>query len=194
VTGQVTEAAMLWAVVGGLCGFLVGAISSIILGRADRSSTAVILGAIAGLCGAIGGGLTPLAVAAADGVLPPVVSSAIARGIAGSAAGVFGYGWSWWTIEKVDEEGNEELQQPEPKATTWTPSEPRRKRNLGPILRLLPILAVSAFSLVAAFVTAPSQVALALLAIGLLGLSAAGALLSQECRIRELERRLRGWR
>ena len=73
----------------------------------------------------------------------------------------------------------------------WVLGRGARKRHLlnWPLLRVLPVLAVSAGALVAAAATAPSQVALALLAVGLLGLTIAPVLHNQEKRLRALERR-----
>ena len=195
VEENVGEAIAFGVAVGATCGLLTGVASAILFGRGNRAKAVVVLGFGGGSVGATGGGLTPAALTAAEGVLPPLVSSSLAWAIAGLLAGPIGFCWSLWTTsrETVDEEV-EGSSQPPPRATTWVPHERRRRRNLGPVFRFVPILGVSVGSLVAAIVTAPSQVALALLAVGLLGLSIAGALMSQERRIRELERRLRGWK
>jgi hypothetical protein len=58
-----------------------------------------------------------------------------------------------------------------------------------PLARLLPLLVVSAGSLVGAAVLAASGAAPALLAVGALGLSLAPVLHGQERRLRALERR-----
>lgn len=193
VKGNVAEATALGVGIGAACGLMIGVAEAILFGRNNRAKAVVILGIGGGLFGAIGGGLTPTALNAGHSILPPLVSSSLAWAVAGLLAGPIQHCWSRWTISREDAEDDDEgSTQPQPKAATWMP-EPRRRRSTGPILRFLPMLVVSLGSLVGAAVIAPSQVALALLAVGLLGLSVAGALLSQERWIRELERRLRRW-
>jgi len=88
-------------------------------------------------------------------------------------------------------EVDEDSDQPQPRVM-WVLRESGRSLREWPLYRVLPVLAVSAFSLVGAAILAPSSIALALLAIGLLGLSVAAVLHGQEKRLRRLERRFRG--
>lgn len=65
-----------------------------------------------------------------------------------------------------------------------------RAQSTGAFVRVAPVLMVSVACLLAVGLSAPSPVGWAMLAVGFLGLAAAWAVLGQERRIRELERRL----
>jgi hypothetical protein len=71
----------------------------------------------------------------------------------------------------------------------WVLRDYPRRLFKFPLSRLLPVLAVSMFSLIGAAILAPSSVSLAFLAIGLLGFAVARVLHNQEKRLRALERR-----
>ena len=190
----VVTAAVLWAGIGTGCGFLIGGTASFLRWEQNRGTPTVVRAGIGAGTGAVGGGLTPVAVVLADGLLPAVVSFSLAWAIAGLLAGLAGYFLSRGAVEPAedDEEDEEATARPAIKGVTWTPREGTRRTLAFPILRLVPILTVSVFALVAAAFLAPSSTALALLAIGLLGLSVIVPLHSQERRLLNLERRFRG--
>jgi len=191
----VTDAALVMAGGGAGAGVIVGVAMGLLRGGEHRRRAAAALGSCGALAGAVGGVLSQLPGIIADAKLLLAVTSSLAWAFAGMLTGIVGYIWSRWSIERPEvEDEDEEPAQPPSAGETRIPREPSRKVRPRPIiLRLLPILAVSAGSLVAAALLAPAMVAFALLAVGLLGLFVAAVLGDQERRLRDLERRFRGW-
>lgn len=74
----------------------------------------------------------------------------------------------------------------------WLLGEPERKWRINrSLLRVLPVLLVTAWALVGTALLAWDDVAIALLAVGVLGLAIAFVLYRQEERLEALEQRLR---
>jgi hypothetical protein len=182
-------------IIGVGVGLPIGVAAGLLRGSEHRGRITTALGACGALVGALGGVLSQLPGVTAVGGLPLAVTSSLAWVIAGMLAGLVGYGWSRWGAEAPEPEDEDgEPVQPPSAGETWVPPEPARRVRPGPvIIRLLPIVAVSAASLVGAAILAPATVALALLAVGCLGFFVALVLGNQERRLRDLERRFRGW-
>jgi hypothetical protein len=157
--------ALLHAAIGEGYGLLVGAVVGFLRGKGKRLLSALVLGFGCAFFGGFGGGLSVLAAAIADERVHPVISSSLAWAVVGFLMGLCGYRWSHSTAEHVE------------------PSETD--------VRLLPMLLVSACSLVGATIFAPSGRSLALFAVGVLGLSVALVLHNQDTRLRALENHFR---
>jgi hypothetical protein len=134
-------------------------------------------------------GSTPVVMTAARRWLTPEVSSTIYWAVIGLLTGLVGYTWGRKRQPAVlaDEEElpGERLERTPARRAV------RRPAPAGPLVRLLPIFALSSGCLIAAILGRPSPAGWAVLAVGLLGFAAAWAFAGQERRIRELERRLR---
>jgi hypothetical protein len=173
-------------------GLLAGAFVGLRRVPRDHGTTSLVLGLGGAVIGGIGGGLFIPAIAVSDSWLHPLVSSSLAWAFAGLLAGLGGYDLSRELAERAEAiEGEEDGDQPRPRLM-WVLRESKRSLREWPLYRVLPVLAVSAFSLVGAAILAPASVALALLAIGLLGLAVGVVLHDQEKRLRRLERRFCG--
>ena len=133
------------------------------------------------------------AVEVTRGELHPLLSSSLAMAVAGFFAGLCGYLLSRRPTEPDEPPDEEEEAEPPAVKIEWLLREPKRKWRIDPaFVRVLPVLAVSVGALLGAARLAPSEVALALLAVGLLGLAVAWVLYRQERRLDALERRPRG--
>lgn len=188
-----------WAVTaGGGFGLLVGASAGACLGTrgrgfSNRLEASLFCGAVAAIATALGG-LSVSAVVNWLVALPPVLSSALGFSAAGLLLGLGGYAWSRANVAATEAEDildEEAIQTPGAgKAAIGT-----RRVAAGfarPGLRFLPALLVSVAALVAAALVDSRGAAVALLAVGLLGLSVVPVLWNQERRLRELERRFHG--
>ena len=189
-----TEDTLLLAVFGGGCGLVLGAVAGTFHRRPDRVTSVVVLALGFGLTGALGGGLSVPAVLAFAGALHPDLSAGFAWAVAGALAGLGGFAWARWTAEPTGEPDEpigdfEEHASPAPPGIAWVPAARPLDGRLA--AQLFPTLAVAGFALVAAALPAPSP-SLSLLATGLLGLTVAVALGSQERRLADLERRSSG--
>ena len=181
--------AALGAVYGVLGGALVGLCHQ---QRGERGQRALILGFGGLLFGALGGGLSALAVGAFDR-LHPIVSSSLAMTAVGFVAGLCGCLVSRWLAEEPQAPEEEDESAAPPVTIEWLLREAKRRWRLNRALeRVLPVLAVSAAASAGAAVLIPSEVALALLAVALLGLAVSWVLYHQELRLEVLERRPRG--
>jgi hypothetical protein len=180
--GQVLDAAL---VLGGLTaalGAVVGGVAGLVCGGSGRAVVGGVAGLVGAALGAAGGGLSPLLAAAAGGALPPELSSALAWVAIGFLGGVVGYTWGREPGEAAA--GAEEPAGPPRSATA-------SGRGLGgPVGRVLPAATVAVCCIIAALVAPPSAAGWAVLAVGLLGLGVVWALIGQERRLRELERRV----
>jgi MFS family permease len=169
-------------------GLFVGGFVGFLRGREQRFASAVGLGFAGGVFGALGGVLSVLAVATAPKVAP-VASSSLAWAALGFIAGLGGYIWSRATREQA-ERWEEDDAPPEGKTIQWVLRERVRRRRERPLPRVLPVLIVSIASLVGAAAVNSLEPAVALVAVGALGLTAAPLLYGQDRRLRALERRL----
>jgi hypothetical protein len=142
----------------------------------------------------------PHAIIAMAPRVSPILGSAMCFATFGFATGMSAYAWSCWTATRVNVASETDLDddhRQEPGAgTAWTPDDtprPARAAATGSrgVLRVLPVGMVSVGSLVGAAVVAPSQAAIALLAVGLLGLALIPILRNHERRLAALERRFR---
>jgi hypothetical protein len=202
VAEELEPETVLAVTLGGVAiGFIVASVAALLLLRDDGASTsrswrAAVWGLWIGLATGTGSGLSVLAVVIARGALPPELSSSLGFAVAGLLAGLIAYSQSHVTADREDEEEDEEPGQPPGAGTAWVPDDSPRPVRLSArtrsILRLLPVGAVSLASLIASAVVAPSHAALALFAVGLLGLALLPVLWSQERRLAAMERRFRG--
>lgn len=192
IVGHTLSAALLLGTLSVVTGLVTGVFVGLLRGGDERGTAAIALGMIGVLTGIIGGGLSAPAVVALGEWLHPLVSSSLAWALAGLIAGLLGYEWSRWMhppAEPTDESESEAGTAP-PRVEWILHQEPRRLRD-WPLFRVLPVLVVTAFVLVGAAVLAPSDAALALAAVGVLGLAVALVMQVQEYRLRHLEARLR---
>ncbi len=192
IKGHTLGAALLLGTPSVITGLVMGVYVGLFRGGDERGTAAIALGMIGVLTGVIGGGLSAPAVVALGEWLHPVVASSLAWALAGVIAALIGYEWSRWThppAEPTDEDESEARAAP-PRVEWILHQEPRKLRD-WPLFRVLPVLVVTAFMLVGAAVLAPSDAALALAAVGVLGLAVALVMQVQEYRLRHLEARLR---
>jgi hypothetical protein len=180
------------AAAGGIIGLAAGVAGGVWSGRQSRLAAGIAGGTGFGLAGAIAGGLCPALVAATAESLPPEVASTLVLGAIGGVVGLVGYTWGR-SAEPADE--MELTDEAAPRDVEWSvdrpaAEEPAPARN-GALIRVAPVLMVSATCLAAMLVSPVSPVGWAMLAIGALGLAVAWALLRQERRIHELEQQLR---
>jgi hypothetical protein len=196
-----TETALAFTLGGVVIGFVVAAVAALLLLRAYGASTsrswrAAGWGLRIGLATGTGGALSVLAVVLARGVLPPELSSSLGLAVAGLLGGLIAYSESRATLAHENfEQEDDEPGQPPGAGVAWAPDSPppaRLSARTRSLLRLSPVGAVSLASLVAAAAVAPSGAALALLAVGSLGLALLPTLWSQERRVAALKRRRRG--
>jgi hypothetical protein len=189
VAYRTADPALLRGTLGEGYGLLIGGILGFLRGRERRFASTVALGFAGATFGALGGALSVVFVAAAGPGVNAVVSSSLAWAAAGFAAGLCGYVWSLATREQAKPvEGEEEPQ--EDKTVQWVLREPPRRWRDRPLVRVLPVLVVSVASLGGAAAVNSLEPAVALAAVGALGLSAAPLLYDQDRRLRALERRL----
>lgn len=187
-------AALVMALGGAVSGFLVGGV----VGLTRRSRWPALAVVVIAVLGALGGGLcVPVMIACAPR-LNPLAGSALLWALVGALAGATGYAFRPRPIrpDSLDED-EEEPAVPAPRIE-WLLRETKRrllKRVLTPALvRVLPVLTVSAGAFVGAALVAPSDVWLALAAVGALGAAVALVLYRQEQRLSALERRFTGRR
>jgi hypothetical protein len=171
-------------------GFLVGAAVGLLSGHGrrvfgSRFGSSGRLGLLGGLTGLVAG-LAPLLAVGLGQWVPPEVGFGLAGAAAGLVAGVIGHAWTRKAAEPEMEVSDEGEPAEERVVTAARPRQP-----WVPMLRLLPVLAVSGLTFVAASAIVPPGTRVVLIAVGLLGLAVAYVQAGQERRIRELERRLR---
>ncbi len=171
---------------GAACGLLAGVAVSVGRRRGGSNAAVLVLGGTAH--GILAGGLSVLAGAVTPPV-HPLLSSSLAMAVAGFLAGLCGY----VILHQPAKPSEPPFDEDEPAAPAvkveWLLRESKGPWRISrPLLRVLPVLAVSAGALAcAAF--APQ---LALVAVGLLGLAVARVLYRQEQRLDRLEERSRG--
>jgi hypothetical protein len=183
---------LLGAALGGLYGILAGAV--VVGFRRANERLALVAGG--GFFGALGCVLAVLAVAATAPEMHPLVSSSLAWAVVGALACATGYVCARRIVETepiADLEDEDEDTVP-PKRIEWLLREVKRRVLNRSMRAVLPVLIASVGALVAAALVAPSEVWLALFAVGVLGLAVALVLYRQEERLRALERRLPGAR
>jgi hypothetical protein len=195
----VQQAMSIAAWIGLICGVVVGLVSWVFL-RQSANTTERLPNSIfwiggCGIATAIGGVLSVLCVVAAGKALPVEVSASLGFASAGFIIGVGGCVLSPRPKPLYQPELDEkETSQPPGEGEAYLPADPppthKPMRRPSP-LRLLPVVAVSLSTLVAAACTAPSNTALVFLSVGLLGLSVLPVLWNQERRLVALERRFR---
>lgn len=179
--------------VGALIGLLAGALVGLSWGGHQRFTFAALLGLLGVLTGVIGGGLSAPLVAYFGDALHPVASSALAWALAGAVVGLIGCNWARWARlpAPADEQPGGDEPAPAPPRVEWLLQQQERRIRDWPLFRILPVLTVSACALVGAVVFAATEKALALAAVGALGLAVALVLQVQEYRVRNLDARLR---
>ncbi len=191
MSGDTAEIAAVRAAIGAGYGVLAGAAVGFLRGP-RRFDSAFVLGAAGAAFGALGGGFSVLAVASAPRV-HPVVSSSLAWAVVGFLMGTFGYLWTNRNAPPTElldfDEDTEHSAGPKVK---WVLREGKGRWRDWAVVRVLPVLLVSAGTLIGAAIDAPSELSAALAAVDVLGLSVAFVLYGQETRIRDLERRSRG--
>ncbi len=189
--GDATEFAFYFVVLGSVGGLLAGVLVGCCQ-SGERFSNALTLGIGGALFSAIAAGSSIFAIAAAGNQLHPFVSSSLSMAFTGLLAGLSGYGWSRLTAPPVEtDEYDEDTDTPPGAKVEWLLRAPKTKRlRLSrATLRVLPVLVATAGAFAGAVVLAPAEVAFALLAVGLLGLSVGWVLYRQEQRLEALERR-----
>jgi hypothetical protein len=187
---RAVEVALFGAALGAVYGFGAGAAVACGGWRNGRRGGTLVAGGT--LFGALGGGTSVLAVAATSAHVHPLVSSSLAWAVVGMLAGWSGYHWSRWLALSAEEA--EEKDAIPPKRIEWVLRERTRRGPSRSLLRVLPVLVVSVAALLGAAFVAPSDAWLALVAVGVLGLSVALVQYRQEERLRALERSFRGGR
>jgi hypothetical protein len=185
------------AATGGGSGLLVGVIAGACFGTrgrgfSNRPEAALVCGAGAAVAVAIGGALSAYAVTPLAGVLPAGASSALGFSVSGLLLGLGGYALPRPTPPPFKPEDEEESVSKPGAGKAAIGTRRTRPGFAWPGLRFLPALGVSLGALVAAPMVGSPGAAVALLAVGLLGLSVVPVLWNQERRLRELERRFRG--
>ena len=175
-------ASLAMAAAGAVSGLLVGAFGP----RSGRSCRSALLGVVVG---ALGGGLSVPVMLWCAPWLRPAASSSLLWTVVGALAGLTAYGFrsapTTSTTEGVEEE---EYAVPRTRIE-WLLRETRCRVLNRSTRRVLPVLVVSASALVGAVVIAPSEVWVALVAVGALGFAVALVLYRQEERLRVMERR-----
>jgi hypothetical protein len=171
------------AVLGAVHGLLAGVTAGLACGRHRRVANGLALAAGCTALGALGGGLSMFA--AGSSRLHPVASSSLVWAFGGFVAALCAYLWSHRTEPEEDEE-----EQPADAKVEWVLRGRTRWRE-RPWVRVLPVLLVSAGAFAGAVLFALSELSLALLAVGILGLVVALVLYNQECRLQKLEKRFR---
>jgi hypothetical protein len=161
------------------------------LNRAGTSgSQALVLAVVAAAFGATAGALVgPVSVACSEW-MPRSAASAFVWAVAGFSLGLSGYAISRWKTHTA-EEFDEEDKPPRGPIVQWLLRECKRRLFDRALLRVLPVLLVTMWALGGAALLAPDDVAIALLAVGVLGLSVSLVLYRQEERLESLEQRLR---
>lgn len=180
---------ILHAIIGAGYGLFGGAVLGFARGKGHRFATALALGIGGAVFGTLGGGLSVFAAAGGSPRLDPVASSSLVWAAVGFVAALCASLWPHPTAGQTELfEESEDAEQPVRPKVERTLIERRRRRDRA-WLRVLPVPLVSAWALLGATVFAPSDLSVALLAVGVLGLAVTLVLYGQECRIRELERR-----
>jgi hypothetical protein len=170
-------------------GMLVGALAGAFRRSGERASGVLVLGAGGALFGTMISGASVLTATAMGQEMPSLVSSSLAVAAVGFLAGLGGYAWSRRPIPNPEPsfEEDEDSAASQPKVE-WVLHEPKRPWRDPALVRITPVFAVAVASLFGAGLLAPSEAALALLVVGLLGLAVALVLYRQELRLEELER------
>lgn len=177
-----------------LSGLLAGAFVGLLWGGHQRFTFAALLGLLGALTGVIGGGLSAPLVAFFGDALHPVASSALAWALAGGVVGLIGCNWARWARlpePPTDEEAEADIVSPAPRRIEWLLRQQERRISDWPLFRVLPVLTVSACALVGAAIFSATDKAIALAAVGALGLAVALVMQVQESRLRNLDARLR---
>ncbi|MBN9122590.1 MAG: hypothetical protein J0I06_26155 [Planctomycetes bacterium] len=176
--------AALGTLFGGLAGVLVG-----LCGRSGaRRQTALALGIWGATFGTLAGWLHMLALVTTGGDADSLFSSSLAMAAVGFLAGLCGYTFLHRPAGPDEPLCEEEPAVPDVKVE-WLLREPKRRRRLPPpLVRVLPVLAVSVGVLLGAALASQA----ALLAVALLGFAVAWVLYRQERRLDTLERQPRG--
>lgn len=192
--GPVPAVSLVLGWVAALVGLLVGALVGLFWGGHQRFTFAILLGLLGVLTGVIGGGLSAPLVAFFGGALHPVASSALAWALAGAVVGLIGCNWARWArlpAPPADEEAEAGTSAPAPHRIEWLLQQQERRISDWPLFRVLPVLTVSACALVGAVIFSATDKAIALAAVGALGLAVALVMQVQESRLRNLDTRLR---
>lgn len=191
------EIVRIFAGVGALSGLATGVLVGLIRDRREMPdlSGAIAWGIGGVLTGASGGAAAPLVVSEIGTAIHPEISSSLAWAAAGALAGLGGRLLSWCMNEAPepdDVDDEEVVARPPTPGTAAVELRRPTPRDLPIALRFLPALLVSVAALVAAALVDSRDAAVALLAVGLLGLSVVPVLRNQERRLRQLERRFHG--
>jgi hypothetical protein len=171
-------------------GLVVGLVVGFLRGKEKPVTTGLVLGFGSAFFGALGGSLSVFAVAQTSPHVHPVVSSSLTWSAIGFAMGLCGYLWPHSTSKRVEPlEEDEGETQPEGKTIQWLLHERKRRWRTRALIHVLPVLIVSVGSLVVAVIYASSELSIAFLAVGVLGLSITLVLHNQDTRLRALEQR-----
>lgn len=191
------DAAVMMIGLGAGHGLIVAGCVQAIRGR--RIVPALAWGLGVGLAMALGGAISVLAVSVTAGLLPAELASSLGFATTGLLVGAGAYLTLRATprdvevVEPDDWDAESVFDDPTP-LTVAQPAARRRSRRWGlAYVRLAPVTAVAIACLMGAAISAPEdlRLAIALLAVGALGLACLFTLLSQERRIDALERRFR---
>jgi hypothetical protein len=183
-SGRVWEAILYTAGTGAGVGLFLGLLLGLASGSrafATRIGRGVRLGLLGAFTGVLAGTLAPLLALGMEPFAPPAVAFGVAGAATGLVAGLIGYTWT-----RPRPVPDAEADEGKPLAVA-APLRPLRT----PVLRVLPVLAVSVLTVVAAMATSPPGTRMILITIGMLGLAVAHVQAGQERRLRELEGRLR---
>jgi hypothetical protein len=109
----------------------------------------------------------------------------------GFIAGVSAYRASRWLRARAEAAESEDEDETAGPKVEWVLRGRRQRWRDRALVRVSPVLLASLWAFAGATTFAPSDLSLGLLAVGVLGLSATLVLYSQECRLRDLERRFK---